>query len=140
MPSDFPLRSKITVALAAALSLWGVGEYFSYEAEYQKQSHDPYAIAAQENRLAGVRTVIPENATLGYLTDATPNTMTAWAIFSGAQYSLAPRILVENTSQDWVLGNFTRPADFAAIGRSHGLRVERDLSNGVILFRKENAK
>ena len=137
---DFPLRFKISVAVTALLSIWGVVEYFGFESEYQKQSHDPYAIAAQADRFESVRALTPENAILGYLTDAEPGSVTASAIFGGAQYSLAPRLLEAGASHDWVLGNFTHPADFAAVGRSHGLRIERDLSNGVILFRKESAK
>jgi hypothetical protein len=37
-----------------------------------------------------------------------------------------------------VLGNFTRPADFAAAGRSQGLRQQQDFGNGVVLFRRDH--
>jgi len=137
---DFSTRLKVSVAVAAILSVWGVFEYFSFESDYQKQTHDPYAIVAQADRLDGVRKVTSENAVLGYLTDAEPGSVIASAIFSGAQYVLAPRLLQPGASQDWVLGNFTRPADFAAVGHGHGLRVEQDFHNGVVLFRKEAAK
>jgi len=55
-----------------------------------------------------------------------------------AQYVLAPRLVARGAAQEWVVGNFTRPGDFAAVGRSRGLRLEQDFGNGVVLFRKEH--
>jgi hypothetical protein len=131
-------RLKLCVALAAVISIWGSLEFFGFETEFQKQTRDPYAIAAQADRLEGVRAATPETAVLGYLTDADPSSVIASAIFSGAQYVLAPRLLRQDASGDLVLGNFTRPGDYAAIGKSHGLQVDRDFHNGVVLFRKES--
>jgi hypothetical protein len=56
----------------------------------------------------------------------------------GAQYVLAPRLIEKGATDDRVIGNFTRPADFAALGQSYRLRLERDFGNGVVLFRKEH--
>jgi hypothetical protein len=70
---------------------------------------------------------------LGYLTDDEP----VGGGFVSAQFYLAPRLLQESATHDRVLGNFAKPADYAAIGRRHGLRVERDFNNGVVLFRRE---
>jgi len=137
---DSPTEVKIGLAVATALSLWGAGAYFGFETEYQKQNPDPYQIAAQTARLAGARAAIPENAVVGYLTDLEPNTVATWSLFSATQYILAPRILKHDAAQDRVLGNFARPADFAARGRQHGLIVDRDFGNGVVLFRKEAAR
>ena len=134
---DFPLRVKLGVALAALLSLWGSIEYFGFESAYQKQSRDPYQIAAQAARLDGVRSLVPESAILGYLTDLKPDEVAASAMFNGAQYILAPRILRQDTQQTQVLGNFAHPVDYGAIGAQRGLRIERDFQNGVVLFRKE---
>ena len=136
----FPLRVTFTVAVAAAVALWGAIEHFGFEAEYQKQNRDPYQIATQAARFEQARASIPEDALLGYLTDLELGSVAASAIFNGAQYTLAPRILHQDTVGDLVLGNFARPADFAALGRVHGLRVERDFQNGVVLFRKEPPK
>ena len=137
---DFPPGVKIGVAAAALLSLWGTLEYFGFETASQKQNRDPYQIAAQSVRLDGVRASLPEGASIGYLTDLEPGGVAASAMFNAAQYVLAPRILKKDTDAPQVLGNFSRPADFAAIGRQHGLRIERDFQNGVILFRKEGAQ
>ena len=100
---------------------------------------DPYQIAAQTVRLEGVRAELPEGVQIGYLTDLDPGSIGDSSMFNAAQYILAPRILKKDTEEPQVLGNFSRPADFAAIGRRHGLRIEREFLNGVVLFRKEGS-
>jgi hypothetical protein len=98
-------------------------------------------VAAQAARLAGLSAIVPNDAVLGYITDLEPGSPSAWAMFNAAQYTLAPRILLQNnTAQNLVLGNFARPADFSAIGRRHGISIERDFQNGIVLFRRDPAK
>jgi hypothetical protein len=137
---EFSFRHKVAVAAAALLSVWGTLQYFQFETEFQKQPPDPYQIHAQAARFEGVIAATPENAELGYLTDAPAGSVADGALFAGAQYALAPRLLQRYTAQDRALGSFGRPADFAEVGRAKGLRVERDFGSGVVLFRKENAK
>jgi hypothetical protein len=134
---DYPLAAKAAVALAALLSLWGSFEYSGLESAYQQQFHDPYQVAAQFSRFESVQSAIPEKAMLGYVTDAVPGSVVGDAMFNGAQFVLAPRVLQKGSAFDLVLGNFTKPADFAAVGRAQGLGLERDLGNGVVLFRRE---
>jgi hypothetical protein len=137
---NYPPHVRVGVAVAIALSMWGVMEYFGFETAYQRQSRDPYQVAAQATRLEGIPALVPEDAILGYLTDLELGSAGAWAMFNAAQYALAPRILRQDTAQACVLGNFAHPADFAALGRQHGLSVERDFHNGVVLFRKDSPK
>ena len=80
---------------------------------------------------------MPAGAILGYLTDVPAEDNLAATMFFSAQYALAPRLLQKGDSFDAALGDFTRPGDFAALGRQHGLRLERDFGNGVALFRRE---
>jgi hypothetical protein len=134
---DYPMAAKAAVALAALLSLWGSFEYSGLESAYQQQFRDPYQVAAQFSRLERVQSAIPEKAVLGYLTDAVPGSVVGDAMFNGAQYVLAPRVLQKGVAFDLVLGNFTKPGDFAAVGRAQGLGLERDFGNGVVLFRRE---
>ena len=136
----FPFRIQAAVTVAAVASLWGAIAHYGAESEYQKRNRDPYQIAAQTARMAGVRAATPESATLGYLTDAEPGGVLAAAMFEGAQYALAPRLLRQDAAQNLVLGNFSRPADFAAFGQRYSLRLERDFGNGVILFRRESGR
>ena len=132
-----PGKYTTAVLLAAALSLWGSIQYSGAESAYQRQSPDLYRIADQAARFAELRATVPANAILGYLTDVPAEDILATSMFLAAQYELAPRVLQRGDSFEAVLGNFTRPADFASLGRQHGLRLERDFGNGVVLFRRE---
>ena len=136
--ADFSLRNKLCAGAAAVLSLWGVLAYYGYEGDFQT-NRDPYQIVAQYGRFEGLRAATPDDAVLGYVTDEAPGSVLAGAMFNAAQYNLVPRLLEKDKALDWTVGNFARPVDFAAVGRTYGLRVERDLGNGVILYRKEKA-
>jgi hypothetical protein len=133
-----PQRVKVGLAVAVGLSIWGAIAYFGYEAEFEQQSRDPYRIAAQTARLEDLRASVPQDAILGYLTDLEAGSMGATVAFNAAQYALAPRLLRPDAAQRLVLGNFAHPADFAALGHQHGLRVERDFGSGVVLFRRDS--
>ena len=123
--------------VAAGLSLWGSVQYWDAETAYQRQSPDPYRLADQAARLADFRAAVPAGAVLGYITDVPQEDPLAASMFFVAQYMLAPRILRQSDAPDLVMGNFTRPGDFAAVGRQHGLQLQRDFGNGVVLFRRE---
>ena len=57
-------------------------------------------------------------------------------MFNATQYISAPRLLTRIQCKLKYYGNFSRPADFAAIGRQHRLVIEQDFQNGVVLFRR----
>jgi hypothetical protein len=135
-PLRIPLPLLVGVLATPVLAIWGATCYYDLEAAAQQQYRDPYMIAASAERFSGLRQAVPEDAVLGYLTDAAPG-QTALTIFDTAQYALAPRLLATDTNHRWVLGNFTKPLDFAAMGASHGLHLERDFGNGVVLYRKQ---
>lgn len=134
----YPARLKAALIAAALLGVWGAIE--SYQIETGSSLRDPYMVNLQPARLAGVIDAIPSTAIVGYLSDlhdrAENTSAAALAMFNSARYALAPRLLVEGTDRDWVLGNFTKPEDYSAIGRDHGLNVVRDFGNGVVLFRR----
>lgn len=132
-----PTLITAAVLLAAALSVLGCVQYWDAESSYQHQSPDPYRIADQEARFAGLRAAVPENAVLGYLTDTPMEDTLGTSMFFAAQYHLAPRLLQKTQWHDLVLGNFAKPADFASFGKQRGLRLDRDFGNGVVLFRNE---
>jgi hypothetical protein len=123
----------------AALSLFGALQFYNSEtaAERQSQNRDPYMIGPQYERFSGLRQTVPENAILGYLTDAEPGSVLATTIFDAAQYALAPRLLQAGTTGEWVLGNFTKPLDFEGLGAKYGLHLERYFGSGVVLYRKQ---
>ena len=136
-----PMAAKNTIStaaplLAASFALWGAVQYWDSETAFQSQSRDVYKVAEQRARLAELQAALPSNAILGYVTDIDDTQPVAGAMLFSAQYTLAPRLLQKGVNHDLILGNFTRPEDFAAFGRQRGMRLERDFGNGVVLFKK----
>lgn len=128
----YPSRVKIALIAAVLLAAWGALENF--QLENANTQHDPYMVNLQPDRLAGVIQAIPRSAIVGYVADIHDGSTAALAMFNSARYALAPRLLVEGTDRDWVLGNFAKPADYAALARERGLTVVQDFGNGVVLF------
>jgi hypothetical protein len=127
-------RVKGAMIAASLLAVWGAIE--SFQLESATTLRDPYMVGMQEQRLAGVIQAVPANAIIGYLSDMQDGSTIALAMFNSARYTLAPRLLVEGTDRDFVLGNFTKPSDWNAVASEHGLQFVRDFGNGVVLFRK----
>jgi hypothetical protein len=134
---NYPTRVKAGLCVAVALSVWGAISYYGFETDFG-QSRDPYRIAAQSRRLEGLSTALPEDAVVGYFTDLEQGSVAASSAFNAAQYALAPRLLRQDAVGPRVLGNFSHPVDFAALGARRGLHIERDFGQGVILYRKQS--
>jgi hypothetical protein len=43
---------------------------------------------------------------------------------------------MKGTSSKFVIGSFGKPADFAGIGCTHGLRLERDFGDGRVVYQR----
>ena len=138
LSEPYPRAAIAGVTIAVLLCLWGSWSSYGYESDFQRQNSDPYLVSAQFTRFAGVLSSIPEADEIGYITDTPPGSVANTAMFLSAQYVLAPRLLIRGAAHERVLGNFTRPADFAAIGQSQGLRLVQDFGEGVALFRREH--
>lgn len=134
MSAAYNSRVKGAIIAASLLAVWGAIENFQLESA--NTLRDPYMVGVQEQRLAGVTQTVPANAIVGYLSDMHDGSTVALAMFNSARYTLAPRLLVEGTDRDFVLGNFAKPADWNTVASEHGLKVVRDFGNGVVLFNK----
>lgn len=119
---------------AALLAAWGAIENFQLESANSQR--DPYMVTVQAERLAGLLQAVPPTAIVGYVSDLHDDSTAAQAMFNSARYTLAPRLLVEGTDRDFVLGNFTKPTDYAAFGRERNLQFVQDFGNGAVLYRK----
>src|SRR5207253_2394131 len=76
-----------------------------------QQRPDAFTAAAAETRFASFRERVPANATLAYLSDASQEQDAGKAMFSAAQYALAPRLLIlagAGHRPEFALGNFSR--------------------------------
>jgi len=124
-------------AVVAALALWGVLSFSTATEAMSTTAADVYRISDQQWRFQQVSEALPAHGIIGYVSDQTG--VQAQAMLLGAQYILAPRVLVElknRPESPWVIGNFAKQLDIAEFGREHGIRPVRDFGAGVVLFRK----
>ena len=62
------------------------------------------------------------------------------ALFSSAQYTLAPRLVTDQRAKpapEWVIGDFSKPLDVVKFGQKRGLSLVKDFGNGAVLYRNE---
>ena len=129
-------KRQIGALAAVLLTVWGAIEFLRLERMWNSEFRDPYLVNVQNDRLGGVRGIIPPEAVVGYITDMEANSVQWSAAFNAAQYELAPRILEVGTDREWLLANFAGKGDFAAFAQANGFRVERDFGHGVAVMRK----
>ena len=103
---------------------------------YARAYQDPYMINVQPERLREAGRYLPDKAIMGYLSDLPLDATAGQAAYFGVMNALAPRLVTRSAdSQEWVVGNFSHPLDYAATGREHHLEVVKDFGNGIVLFR-----
>jgi hypothetical protein len=123
-------------AFIALLSLWSAVDFYAATEPLAEPGADTYRISDQQVRFAEAAASLSPSGEIGYVTDQKQNV--EWAMFLGAQYVLAPRVLVpldRHPQSQWVLGNFARAIDMAAYAGRHDLVLVRDFGQGVVLFR-----
>ncbi len=104
---------------------------------YARAYEDPYLINAQPERLRAVMASVPDRGVIGYLSDLDVGAVSGQAAYFGVMFAMAPRLVTRSADQaEWVIGNFSRPLDFAAAGAAHHLQLVKDCGNGVVLFRR----
>ena len=116
---------------------------YQVSARSAEQFPDTYGVARGELRFAPLIERVPATAQIGYITDLAPSSPAYDATLLATQYALAPRqllIIGEGASPEWAAGYFSRPADFAALGATHGYDMVADLGNGVILYRRKSSR
>jgi len=128
----YPARTLIGVSLVAALSLYAALDLYGEQIERNKALKDSYQMGEQEKRFEAVKHELPPGEMVGYVSDLgfTPG------IFLPAQYALVPSPFVDNPPHGWVIGNFSKPLNYAEYGKAHGLTFIKEFDGGVILFRK----
>src|SRR5260370_31189756 len=117
--------------MATALSLYCTVDFYGKQIELNKAQKNAYQIEGQELRFGALKRQVGPGAVAGYISDVSdPGTLLS------AQHALAPVMLVDNVPYQFVVGNFSRPMDYAAFGREHKLVLVNDFGNRVTLFRK----
>ena len=134
-----PFYARLATLAVALLSAAAAFQSYSIAQGLRRQGVDPYGVERAALRMAPLLSRIPANAEVGYLTDLPPEHAAANPAFLAAQYALAPRQLLPlagGAQTEWVVGNFSQPADYAAAGARHGLALAADFGNGVVLYRR----
>jgi hypothetical protein len=88
-----------------------------------------------EARMAGVRQALPLHSTVGFLTDV-PESSGRSTVLYLTQYSLAPRVVADNTLVPLVIGNFFSSVPSPALLEKMHLRPSSDFGNGVVLYQR----
>lgn len=119
--------------------LAALGDY-QFATAYSRATRDKFQVGLQHDRLRELDAELPRDAVLGYVTDLRYEDTAESAAFLGAQYVLAPRLLIRagrSVKPEWVLGNFSRPIDPAQYAAANHLRVVKTYGPGVVLYRRE---
>lgn len=132
---QYPARAYLLVALLGAMTLGYSLSRISEAKEYR----DTYPFRAQFARLAGVKPLLAGERQVGYLSDQDPRRQAYARLYFPTQYVLAPTLLVpleDAPGAKFVLGDFTRQEDYAAVGRKLGLEPVKEFPMGVVLYRR----
>lgn len=132
------IPAPVGAAIVAALAVFATLNSYSISKAVSAQYPDAYGIARAEPRFAAALPALPPAPVLGYISDLRTDDNAGQAAFLAAQYSVAPRALAPaaQSHTEWVIGNFSRAVDFAAIGAQSGLTMVHDFGSGIILYRR----
>lgn len=144
-----PMSPALVLAgsvVVAALSIFGVMDYYRVAAIANAQNPDMYRLTHQGPRFREAISEVPEDAIVGYDTNVAAGSMADDVAFRGTQFAIAPRILRRVTHGEhgeFVIGNYTadvETADMVSRAASElGLELVRDFGAGVALYRKQGA-
>ena len=127
-------------AIVALLALLSAINFYGITAEAAGPNADVYKIGEQAARFHDLMSALPATGIVGYVSDVPPDQNLAAVLYSGAQYTLAPRLVTDRNlapSAEWVIGDFSKPLDMVQFGKERGLTLVRDFGNGVVLYRSQ---
>src|ERR1700683_58877 len=135
-----PSSGQVLAACAAValLALWSTVDFYDTSGEQAGANADVYKIGEQPARLQDLMSALPATGIVGYVSDAPASQTIGAVLYSGAQYTLAPRLVTSQSLKpgpEWVIGNFSKPLDVVQFGKDRGLILVRDFGNGALLYR-----
>jgi hypothetical protein len=137
-----PSSGQVLAACAAVslLALWSTVNFYSTSEELAGGNADVYKIQEQTIRFRDLISALPATGIIGYVSDVPTSQTLGAVLYSGAQYTLAPRLVTSQRLQpgpEWVIGNFSKPLDVIQFGKDRGLTMVRDFGNGAVLYRNQ---
>ncbi len=127
------MKTGIVAAVLGLMALAGMVQLYQEAKEKNRTAADPYRLTLQPLRLAEALQALPPSGVVGYVSD-----LEGYIGFDTMQYTIAPRMLMNKPNPGagaFVIGNFSKPLDFAQFGRDRGLEFVKDCGNGVVLYR-----
>jgi hypothetical protein len=135
---------RVVIALAAILLYAGLSTArWARRAAQWPARAGADEISAYEHRFDRLRPALPPTGVVGYVGHPDPNSpatpgasspaLVHFRRYLLAQYSLAPLLLVEDTTPDMVIGNFEPGTEAVP---PTGFHRTGDFGNGVVLFRR----
>jgi hypothetical protein len=135
----YPWPVLLAIVAVTALSLWGALDFYRSVTLFYRSHGDPYGLLLQETRFRQVDRMLPPGITVGYVSDVPVSNVRGNAAFNGAQYVLAPRLVVELAAghkPEWVLGNFSKVGNYQTIAQVLQLTIVKDFGSGIVVFRR----
>ena len=122
----------VLAAIAIASSFWALLDFVNVLSK-QVQS---FGVASFETRFDGIRPALPRHGVYGYISDTPLNDEVTWqGEYYLTQYTLAPAIIKNSTTEPLVVANFhvEKPAD-DLLKDKHLVDV-KDYGNDIHLYR-----
>jgi len=136
-PSGGVLAACAAVAL---LALWSSVNFYGSTADLAGAGADVYKVGDQAARFEELASALPATGIVGYVSDAPTGETLGAALYSGLQYTLAPRLVTDqrtNPAPEWVIGDFSKPLEVVQFGKKRGLTLVKDFGNGAVLYRNQ---
>jgi len=137
-----PSSAQVLAACAAValLALWSTVSFRAASEELAGPNADVYKIGEQAARFQELASALPSTGMVGYVSDAPAGQTLAAVLYGGAQYTLAPRLVTDQSvkpAPEWVIGDFSKPLDVVQFGKNRGLTLVKDFGNGAVLYRNQ---
>lgn len=135
-----PIRVNAAAITVAVLALWASSNSYLVSRNLSEQRPDMYGARKAHLRFAPAIPLLPPNGPITYLSDLKFDDGSGTAAFLTAQNALAPHLLLmpgTHPRTEYAIGQFSRQLDYAEFGSRHGFAFQRDLGNGVALYRRK---
>jgi hypothetical protein len=140
MKSPSSVQILAACAAVALLALWSTISFYGATEELAGANADVYKIGEQVARFQDLMSALPATGIVGYVSDVPASQTLSAVLYSGAQYTLAPRLVTDQRltpAPEWVIGDFSKPLDVVQFGKDRGLTLVKDFGNGAVLYRRQ---
>lgn len=93
-------------------------------------------ITRWENKYENMKNLLPDNAIIGYFTNKDFSNVEKMREFYLSQYTLAPRIIVNSLTENYVIANVDNLFNPIEFCKKHQLKILANPGNGLILFER----